>query len=366
MTRTHRRSFRIAITTLALAANVAIATTVLAQQQKSLPPQEPPPSNTLSIPARQAPEAAPSIAAPLMGQPLASLEVPSLKLRNQPGFEQVTVTVTDSSGKYVTDLKEDDFRVLEDGQQRPIGFFRADSSAPVSVGIVVDCSGSMSSKMWQARQAITRMVEDLDLRDDIFLESFSVEAHLLQPFTLKHTEIIDHLDFLHPLTETALYDAIYMGLYEMRHARRDKRALLVVTDGMDNRSEIPREQVIDAARKMKVLIYTIGIGNEARTEEKGFMHGFWSADDNQVDMNTLNTLADETGARSYNLHEAGDGVELARDCEAISKELTQQYTVAYLSPDVDRPGYRTLKVDIPKHPELSVRVRKGVAIGPTR
>ncbi len=366
MTRTHRRSFRFAFATLALVASAAIGSISFAQQQKGLAPPSVAPNNTLSIPARQHPEAAPSVAAPLVGQPLASLEVPSLNLRSQPGFEQVTVTVTDSSGKYVTDLKEDDFRVLEDGQQRPIGFFRVDRSVPVSVGIVVDCSGSMSSKMWQARQAITRMVEDLDLRDDIFLESFSIEAHLLQPFTLNHTEIIDHLDFLHPLTETALYDAVYMGLYEMRHARRDKRALLVVTDGMDNRSEIDRGRVVDAARAMKVLIYTIGIGNEARTEEKGFMKGFWSSDDNQVDMDTLNTLSDETGARSYNLHEAGDGVELARDCEAISKELTQQYTVAYLSPDVGRPGYRALKVDIPKHPELSVRVRKGVAIGPIR
>ncbi len=360
MTRTQRRSVRIAIATFVLAANAAIATTAFAQQQHGIPHQAVPPNNTLSIPAQQHPEAVPSIAAPL-GQPLASLEVPSLKLRSQPGFEQVTVTVTDSSGKYVTDLKEDYFRVLEDGQQRPIGFFRIDRSVPVSVGIVVDCSGSMTDKLWQARQAITRMVEDLDMRDDIFLESFSIDAHLLQPFTLDHAEIIDHLDFLHPLTETALYDAVYMGLFEMKHARRDKRALLVVTDGMDNRSEIERERVIDAARAMKVLIYTIGIGDQPQTKK-----GFFASDDNQVDMDTLNTLSDETGARAYNLHQVGDGVELARDCEAISKELTQQYTVAYLSPDVDRPGYRTLKIDIPKHPELSVRVRKGVAIGPIR
>jgi Ca-activated chloride channel homolog len=336
----------------------ALRTTVLAQQSA-------PSGNTLSIAPRQHPNAVPSIKAPLP-QPDRALEVPSLKLRSQPGYEQVTVTVTDPSGKYVTDLKQDDFRVVEDGQQRPIGFFRIDRSAPVSVGIIVDCSGSMATKFWQARTAITRMVDDLDSRDDIFLESFSVEAQLLQPFTVDHAQIIDHLSFLHALTQTALYDAVYMGLYEMRHARRDKRALVVVTDGMDNRSAMSREQVIAAARAIKVLIYTIGIGDEAVKPDHEFMGGMFSSDAEQVDMKTLNALSEETGARAFNLHRVGDGAELSRDCEAISNELTRQYTVAYLSPDPGRPGYRTLRVDIPKHPELSVRVRKGVAIIPPK
>lgn len=356
MTRTHRRSFRIAIVAMALVANAATRSAVLAQQHSA------PSANTLSIPARQHPNAVPSITAPL-GQPETSLEVPSLKLRSQPGYEQVTVTVTDSSGKYVADLKEDDFRVLEDGQQRPIGFFRVDRTAPVSVGIVVDCSSSMFSKMWQARTAITRMVDDLDSRDDIFLESFSDEAQLLQPFTLVHAQVIDHLSFLHAQTHTALFDAVYMGLFEMQHAGHDKRVLLVITDGMDNESTMTRGQVIAAARAMKVLIYTIGIGDEAIGPDHG---GLLSLDDEEVDMTTLKALSEETGARAFNLHRMGDGGELSRDCEAISDELTRQYTVAYLSPDPGRPGYRSLHVDIPRHPELSVRVRKGVAVIPPK
>jgi Ca-activated chloride channel homolog len=330
-------------------------TMVLAQQGL-------PSGNTLSIPAQQHPNAVPSIKAP-PPQPDSALEVPSLKLRTQTGYEQVTVTVTDSSGKYVTNLTEDDFRILEDGQQRPIRFFRIDRGAPVSIGLVVDCSGSMDSKMWQARTAITRMVNDLDSRDDIFLESFSVEAQLVQPFTMDHAQIIDHLKFLHPLTHTALYDAVYMGLYEMGHARRDKRALVVVTDGMDNESRMTREEVIAAARAMKVLIYSIGIGDEAMNPDSG---GLFSPDDEQVDMRTLKALSEETGAKAFNLHRVGDGSELSRDCEAIGNELTQQYTVAYLSPDSGRFSYRTLHVEIPRHPELSVRVRKGVAVIPPK
>lgn len=340
-----------------MASLVAPRTTVLAQQQGA------PSRNTLSIPTQQHPSAVPSLKAPLP-QPDALLEVPSLKLRTQPGYQQVTVTVTDTSNKYVTDLKEDDFRVFEDGQQRPIGFFRIDRTAPVSVGILVDCSTSMVTKFAQARRAITRMVDDLDPRDDIFLESFSVEAKLLQPFTLDHAQIIDHLRFLHALSQTSLYDAIYMGLYEIRSGRCDKRALVVVTDGMDNRSKMKREDVIASARAMKVLIYTIGIGEEAVETDRAFLKEMLTLDDSAVDMETLKALSEETGAKSFNLRRVGDGDELSRDCATISDELRQQYTLAYLSPDPGRPGYRTLRVDVPKHPELSVRVRKGVAIAP--
>lgn len=332
--------------------------------------QELPDFNTLSVPQRQ-PVALPSITAP-SGQPGTLLEVPSLKLRNQPGFEQVTVTVTDSSGKYVTGLKEDDFRILEDGQQRPVGYFRIDRTAPVSIGIVVDCSSSMSTKMHQARRAIASLIDDLDPRDDIFLQTFSRQSYLLLPFTLDHAKVKDNLRFVHTvrwtggsfsLDGTALYDAVYLGLLEMRHGARDKRALIVVTDGMNNSGFTSNAAVIAAAREMKVLLYTIGIGDEAANSEEGFFK-FLRTDDDKVDMNTLRNLADESGARAFNLHRIGDGDELTRDCAAISDELRQQYTLAYVSPDPTRLSYRSLHVDVPKHPELSVRVRKGVAIVP--
>jgi Ca-activated chloride channel family protein len=228
----------------------------------------------------------------------------------------------------------------------------------------VDSSGSMATKFSQARNAITRMVNDLDPRDDIFLEAFSEGAALLQPFTSDHDAIIDALKVLHARTTTSLYDAVYMGLWEIRRGKQDKRALLVVTDGMDNTSKIKREQVIAAARALKVLIYTIGIGEEQIDSKTGFLDALLHPDYNEIDMRTLQALSDETGARAYHLRRMGDGEELSRDTTEISDELRQQYTLAYLSPDPHRPGYRPLKVEVPKHPELSVRVRKGVAMVP--
>jgi len=358
--RKHRGSLLIGC--ISIAAIAALSSLLLAGQQGA------PEINTLSIPQRQ-PAALPSITTP-GGQPETSLEVPSLKLRNQPGFEQVTVTVTDSSGRYVTNLKEDDFRIFEDGHQRPVGYFRIDRSAPVSIGILVDCSSSMLTKMWQARTAITSMVNDLDPRDDIFLEAFSRQAELLMPFTFDHAELIDHMKFVHAVQGgtifdgTSLYDALYMGLFEIQHGKSDKRALIVVTDGMDNRSRLPREEVIATARAMQVLVYTIGIGGEAVDTDRSFLSTMLHPDANEVDMKILRALADETGARAFNLHRIGDGEELSRDCAAISNELRQQYTLAYVSSDPARLSYRSLRVDVPKHPELSVRVRKGVAIIP--
>jgi Ca-activated chloride channel family protein len=360
---TQRISFFIARIAIAAVAAVAIPSLALAQQGA-------PADNALSKPAaHQNPMpsavASPSLAPPPMNAPGAqpddALEVPSLKLRGQPGYQQVTVTVTDTSGKYVTDLKQDDFRVFEDGQERPVEFFRIDRQTPVSIGIVVDSSKSMESKMWQARTAITQFVNDLNRADDIFLESFSVQAELLQPFTFDHREIIDHLDFLHPLTQTALYDAVLMGLFEMQRGKRSKRALLVITDGMDNRSYSTRPQVIGVARRMKVLIYSIGIGDIA-PKSKGFMGGILNPDSEEVDAQTLRDLSEATGARTFILRRVGDGEQLRQDCQAISNELRQQYTIVYLSPNPGRPGYRTLRVDVPKHPELSVRVRKGIAM----
>src|SRR5260370_16470532 len=121
--------------------------------------------------------------APQTGQ---SLTLPSRQLRTQAGYEQVTVTVTDQQGRYVTGLQKDDFKLYVDGQQRPIQFFRQDLNTPVSIGILVDTSGSMQPKIPQARAAIAGFIHELNDRDDVFLFAFSSRPFLLQPFTTNH------------------------------------------------------------------------------------------------------------------------------------------------------------------------------------
>ena len=297
-------------------------------------------------------------------QPGQELELPSRALRNQSGYEQVTVTVTDQNGRYVTGLQKGDFRIYVDGIQRPLEFLRQDLNTPVSVGILADTSGSMEPKLQQLRSAISQFIGDLNSQDDVFLFAFSNRPFLLQPFTTNHFLVRSRLVLLHAYGQTALFDTIMDGLIMVRHGRYDKKALLVVTDGMDNASQATLQQVVGQARRMGVLIYSIGIG-DPNSGGMGIAIGpfLFGGDMDHVDTQTLSELSNESGARTFVVREVGDGEALRQDCAAISNELREQYTAGFVAPDPSRPGYRSLRVDVPGRPELTVRVRKGVTVG---
>jgi Ca-activated chloride channel homolog len=348
------------------------ASSALAQQSElTLPPSVPRNQRqggsvleVPTIPSRQSEgtENIPPIA-PQQGQ---ELTLPSRQLARQPGYNQLTVTIIDQQGRYVTGLQKSDFRLYIDGQQRPIEFFRQDLNTPVSVGILVDTSGSMEPKLAQARAAITEFVNDLNPRDDVFLFAFSSQPFLLQPFTTDHQAVIGRLSLLYAQGETAIFDTIIDGLLMVRHGRWDKKALLVVTDGQDNASEQNLQQVISYARQMGVLIYSIGIGNSnVDSSSIGFgplVFGGLLAQDS-VDARTLQLLSTETGAKTFLLRTIGDGAAMRADCAAISSELREQYTLGFLASDPGRGGYRNVRVDVPGRPEDRVRVRKGVDLG---
>lgn len=293
------------------------------------------------------------------------LELPSRAVRAQSGYEQLTVTVTDQGGRYVTGLQKGDFRIYVDGIQRPLEFLRRDTNTPVSIGILVDTSGSMEPKIPQARAAIAQFIRDLNANDDIFLYAFSDQQFLLQPFTTNHELVMRRLGLLHAYGDTAIFDTLMDGLYTVNLGRYDKKALLVVTDGMDNASRATLPRVVGRARRMGVLIYSIGIG-DPNSSRVGFGIGSLLLGGNRdhVDAQMLRELSTETGARTYLLGEVGDGELLRQDCLAISNELREQYTAGFVVPDPSMPGYRSLRVDIPGRPELTVRTRKGVTVGP--
>ncbi|HEY6395424.1 MAG TPA: VWA domain-containing protein, partial [Candidatus Binataceae bacterium] len=292
------------------------------------------------------------------------LVIPSRQLREQPGYQQVTVTVTDPNGTYITGLQKDDFKLYMDGQQRPIEFFRQDTNTPVSVGILVDTSGSMQPKISQARAAIAEFLRNLNDRDDIFLFAFSSHPFLLQPFTTNHSLVMGRLGLLHAYGQTALFDTILQGLRMVQHGRYDKKAILVVTDGMDTDSMSRVEDVIALARRTGVLVYSIGIGDpNAQPLTLAIGPFIFGGDIDRVDAQTLKTLSTDTGAKTYIVRQAGDGEALRRACAEISLELREQYTVGFLVPDPKAGGYRNLKVDVPERPAAGVRVRAGVDAG---
>jgi Ca-activated chloride channel family protein len=309
---------------------------------------------------------------PLVPQPGQELEIPSRQLRSQAGYAQVTVTVTDQSGRYVTGLEKPDFKLFVNGHHTPIDFFRRDLKAPVSVGILVDTSGSMQPKIRQARAAIAEMIGDLNPRDDLFLVAFSDRPFILQPFTTDHSALLSRLGLLHAYGRTALYDVIMDGLLTVERGRYDKKALLVVTDGMDTASHLyTLAQVIEEARRLGVLVYSIGIGDpNASSFGLGAIAigplrlALGGDDEERVDAKTLETLSNETGAKTFIIARVGDGAALRSACDQISTELRQQYTVGFVASDPASGGYRSLKVEVPAHPEMEVRVRKGVTVSP--
>jgi len=315
--------------------------------------------------------------------PQQELTIPSRQLRTQSGYAQVTVTVTDPRGGYVAGLQKDDFKLFLDNRARPIEFFRQDTDTPVSVGILVDTSGSMVAKISQARVAIAQFVRGLNSGDDVFLFAFSREPFQLAPSppqvsTTDHSLILRRLSLLEARGGTALFNVIRQGLRMVQRGRYDKKALLVVTDGMDTAScPSPArcttvEDVIAEARRAGVLVYSIGIGDpDINPESAGrlavgpfsvIVPGLLSGAD-RVDAATLYTLSTETGGKTYIIRQAGDGEMLRRACAEISQELREQYTIGFVAPDASAGGYRSLKVDVPAHKDASVRVRKGLDLG---
>jgi Ca-activated chloride channel family protein len=372
---------KIALATLCLLGAITLAAPAGAQQNmRDLGTQAPPPNSvpvvipgnqggggtTLELPTAPARQLQPNIPPPQ--PPTQELVIPKRQLRDEPGYQQVTVTVTQPNGSYVTDLQKQDFSLYMDGKQRPIEFFRQDLNTPVSVGILVDTSGSMHPKIPQAQAAIVEFLRNLNDRDDVFLFAFSGKPFLLQTFTTDHSLVASRLGLLHPFGSTSLYDAVVNGLVMLQRGRYDKRALLVVTDGIDNTSGHSLDDVVALARRQGVLIYSIGIGNpNAGGPGLSIQFGplsFGGGDESdQVDVQTLRMLSTETGAKTYNIRVVGDGVALRSACSEISRELRQQYTVGFLAPDPSAGGYRSLRVDVPTHPGVDVRVRKGVDVG---
>jgi Ca-activated chloride channel family protein len=351
----------------------SFAASAFAQQgELTLPPSVPrnqrQGGSVLEVPAIPGKQSGETASLPrLVPQQGQELVLPSRQLARQPGYKQVTVTIVDQQGRYITGLQKTDFKLFIDGQQRPIEFFRQDLNTPVSVGILVDTSGSMEPKLMQARAAITEFVDDLNSQDDVFLFAFSSQPFLLQPFTTDHQAVINRLGLLYAQGETAIFDTVIDGLLMVRHGRWDKKALLVVTDGQDNASQQNLQQVIGYARQMGVLIYSIGIGNsniDSSTIGFGPL-GLGLIAQDAVDARTLELLSSETGAKTFLLRTMGDGRAMREACASISRELREQYTLGFLASDPGRGGYRNLRVDVPSHPEDEVRVRKGVEVGAT-
>ncbi|MFB3906245.1 MAG: VWA domain-containing protein [Acidobacteriota bacterium] len=254
----------------------------------------------------------------------------------------IRVTVTDSLNRYVVGLDKEHFKVFENKVEQTVSHFSNDKS-PLSVGIILDISGSMGDNMLSARNSVVRFLEQGDEQDEYFLIGFNHQTELLQDFTSKGTNITADVATTSASGRTALYDALYLGLEKIRQAKNDKKALIIITDGEDNSSRYTFSEVKDFAKESDAQIYVIG--------EKG---------DIGYGRGIINEIVRLTGGRAFF---PSSFKQLDYYCDLIHTELRNQYVLGYSPSDKHFDGkWRKIKVRLEPPeglPRLSVRAKEG-------
>src|SRR5436309_9877809 len=267
---------------------------------------------------------------------------PRFKLNVEVELVNITATVLDEQGKYMDGLKLDDFQVFEDGEEQKISFFSHDLRVPISVGVLIDSSGSMRHKLQQALQTVREIALALSPQDEMFVISFNSDVDVRQHFTTNMQQIQRSLRDIKPGGETAAYDAIQTGMEEMKSAKHNKKILLMVTDGFDTKSHITSAQVEDILKRSEVLVYAIGIDDDdddplvLRRTRYHIYHYM------------LGRLTSVSGGRAFRLF-TGRNYALTTVAQVLLEELHQQYTLSYYPTSLpDKNAWRQVDVKVKK------------------
>lgn len=262
----------------------------------------------------------------------------------------MNITVTDLYGRFISGLKKNAFTVLDDNEEQQIEFF-SDEDSPVSVGIIFDVSGSMSGdKIQKARQALSKFIGTSHPSDEYFLIAFNKRAQLLLDRTRNGEAVLDKLQLVQPKDNTALYDAVYLGVDRVTRGAHQKRALIVISDGQDNNSRYTFGDVRKQLKESDVSVYAVGILDGGDLGSK----------DGVIGQSYLEELAGVTGGRAFFPQ---TNVEMDEIFERIALELRHQYSIGYRPPNFANDGkWHKLKVKVkpPRGlPRLFVRTKEG-------
>jgi Ca-activated chloride channel family protein len=261
----------------------------------------------------------------------------------------VNATVTDPQNRYVTGLEPEHFQIWEDKVEQKIAYFSAED-VPISLGVIFDISGSMKDKISTARDAAVTFLKTGNPNDEYFLVEFANRPEVAEDFTSDITRLQNRLIFAPAKGMTAMYDSVYLGLEKLKEGSNPKKALLLITDGEDNRSRYTFSNVKDFVKEQDVQIYAIGIVDAFNSQLGSGRSG----------RAMIEELADLTGGRAF----FPDSVyELEDICTKIAVELKNQYVIGYESTNEAKDGkWRKLrlKVNPPQGlPRLNVRSKSG-------
>jgi len=345
-------------------------------------------------------------------QPQAQSDPQSFRFRSGVELVNVTATVTDQSGRFVSGLRKEDFRVFQDNEAQPITHFNSER-VPVSLGIVLDTSGSMvGEKMAAARDALNRFLSQLlDVDDEVFLYRFDQAPILLEGWTKDKRVLSQALARVQPRGGTALYDAVAeaVPLAQMGHHR--KKALLIISDGNDTSSHMDVLELKRLIRETEVLVYAIGIDSQTDSAQwpprrftlrsfqtQGLLQvqrrpgprvptpfpfpfpggrrpnppptnppiftpprgGNSRGTDAGVNVAALRDITDDSGGRTEIIRSPRD---LDPATAGIADELSQQYYLGYAATGVEDGRWHTIHVEV-RNPNYVVRARRGFMATP--
>jgi Ca-activated chloride channel homolog len=260
----------------------------------------------------------------------------------------VPVTITDPMNRLVTGLDKENFQLLEGNTLQEIRSFSSED-APVSLGVIFDSSGSMSTKMERAKEAVIEFFKTANPQDEFFMITFSDEPEEVTDFTSSVDDIQNKLVYAIPQRRTALLDAIYMGVHKMREAKYPKKALLIISDGGDNHSRYTENEIRALVKEADVMIYAIGIYDH-----------YSSTVEERLGPQLLSDIAELSGGRAFTIDNVNDLPDVATK---IGIELRNQYVLGYRPNKVLHDGkWRKIKVKLlpPKGlPPLRVYARTG-------
>jgi Ca-activated chloride channel family protein len=282
--------------------------------------------------------------------------VPPAQFKARVDLIDLAVTVVDGKGRTVPNLTIEDFIVEEDGQPQRIEYLLPSAHRPISLGIVLDVSGSMQAKIRTAQGAVDRFLSMLYEEDEIFLMTFAKGAVVKADFTSDRKTLRNALWAGVNLGDgTALYDTVFQALKHTTRGRYQKKALLLVTDGEDNGSLTPSDKTLQYIRESEMLVYSLGIRGAPVFDMRASRSSTQASI--ALDMEVLKRFAEASGGQAWEISEASFGKNLDAKLATIADELLSQYSIVY-SPNHPGEGrWHNVSVSM-KNPDYLARARR--------